>query len=220
MIRTPKTGTPAHTAGRHTPVVPLHDVLDDLDRIIEDNRENTLTLAELEDLLRGRGVALLIIVLSLPFIVPVPIPLLATVCGLPIIALGLTIALTGQGVLPRFVRRRQLSPAALAGVAKGARKILRPMARAFRPRLGVMFWAVPWRLAGVSIVLAAFVLSLPIPVPFANMIPALGLIHIAAGMLQRDGLAVCVGHAFTLGSYAYLFVVWDTVWGVVSTWLN
>lgn len=211
---------PSPARARHTPVVPLSDVLDDLDRIVSDRQGASMSLAELEDSLRGRGVALLIIVLSLPFIVPIPIPLLATVCAVPMIALGSTIAITGRGILPHFVRRRRLSPAALAGVAKGVRKVLRPIAWAFRPRMGVMFWAVPWRLAGVSIVLAAFLLSLPLPVPFANMIPALGLIHIAAGMLQRDGVAICVGHCFTLGAYAYLFFVWDTVWGVVSAWLG
>lgn len=205
---------------RHTPVVPLSDVLDDLDRVVASGSGQGMSLAELEDALKGRGVALVIIVLSLPFILPVPIPLLATVCGVPMIALGFTILVTGRGILPAFARRRRLSPDALAAIARGVRKVLRPVAWAFHPRMGVMFWAVPWRLAGLSIVLAAFVLSLPIPVPFANMIPALALMHLAAGILQRDGIAVCIGHALTLGSYAYLLFVWDTVVSVVTSLLT
>jgi len=80
----------------------------------------------------------------------------------------------------------------------------------------VMFWPLAWRLTGLSIFLAAFMLSLPIPIPFANMIPAIGLIHLAAGLIQRDGLAILVGHAFTLGAYLYLYFIWDTAIEILS----
>lgn len=67
----------------------------------------------------------------------------------------------------------------------------------------------------------AWLLSLPIPVPFADMIPALGRIHLAAGQGQRDGLAVLIGHVFALGAYLYMFFIWDTALAVlreVTTW--
>ena len=204
-------GTPmAHTEGhRHTPVIPLTDVLDDLDRLVATSGDRAVTLSEVDEMMRGRGIGVLMLVLSIPFIIPVAIPLLATVCGVPMIVMGARIAVTGRGVIPAFALRRAFSPQAMAAIAKGLRKVLRPIAFLFRPRVGAMFWSVPWRLTGVGICLAAFVLSLPIPVPFANMIPALGLIHFAAGLLQRDGIAICVGHFFTIGAYVYLFMIWD-----------
>lgn len=209
------------TAARHEhhPVVAISDALDDIDRLIEESRGRAISLKSVDDRMRGRGVGVLLLVLSIPFIIPIAIPLLGTVCGLPMIVLGARIALTGRGVIPAFALKRELSAAAMAAIAKGMRRILRPVAFLFRPRLGAMFWPVPWRLTGVGICLAAFVLSLPLPIPFANMIPAIGLIHFAAGLLQRDGAAICVGHAFTLASYAYLYFLGDVVVRVLSNML-
>lgn len=191
------------------PVVPLTDVLDDLERFVAGAGDRPVPLRAIDEMMRGRGVGVLMLVLSIPFIIPIAIPLLATVCGVPMIIIGGRIAITGRGIIPAFALDREFSPKAMAGIAKGLRKVLRPISFLFRPRLGVMFWAGPWRLTGLSICLAALVLSLPIRVPFANMIPALGLIHFAAGLLQRDGVAVCVGHAFTIGPYVYLYFIWD-----------
>lgn len=202
--------------GVHQPVVSLTDVFDDIDRLVATSKGRPVSLRQMDDLMRGRGVGVLLLVLSIPFVIPVAIPLLSTVCGVPMIMLGARIALTGRGVIPRFALRRELSAQAMGAIAKGMRRVLRPVAALFRPRMSVMFWPVSWRMTGLGICLAALVLSLPIPVPFANMIPALGLIHFATGLLQRDGLAVCVGHAFTLASYAYLYFIWDVVTRILT----
>lgn len=208
---TPPDDRPALTGEppAHRPTVPLTDALDDLDRLIAATEGRSVSLHEVESALRGRGVAMMLLILSIPFIIPVAIPLLATVCGIPMIAIGLRIAILNNGDLPAFARRRELSADAMRAIARGLRTVLRPIAFLFHPRLGIMFWPASWRLTGVSICMAAFVLSLPIPVPFANMIPAIGLIHFAAGLIQRDGIAICVGHFFTLASYAYLWLIWD-----------
>ena len=205
---------------KRAPVIPLTDILDDLDRLVAETRDRVVSLREVDEMMRGRGIGVLMLVLSIPFIIPVAIPLLATVFGIPMIVMGARIAMTGRGVVPAFALNRELSPEVMGAIAKGLRRVLRPIAFLFRPRLGVMFWSVPWRMTGVGIFLAALVLSLPIPVPFANMIPALGLIHFAAGLLQRDGAAICVGHAFTVGSYFYLFLIWDVAMTAMSALLS
>jgi hypothetical protein len=53
------------------------------------------------------------------------------------------------------------------------------------------------------------VLALPLPIPLVNLIPAVALILLAVGLLQRDGLAVLLGHIFTVASYLYLYFVWE-----------
>jgi hypothetical protein len=200
----------------HEPVVDLVGVLDEIDHVIASAQGKAILLGELESSLQGRGAGVLVLVLSIPFLVPVSIPLLSTVCGLPVLALGLRIAITTKSLLPDFARARTLGPEAAEAIAAGLRRILRPIAWAFRPRLGLMFWPVSWRLTGLGIALAAAVMSLPIPVPFGNTIPALALIHFAAGLLQRDGAAICVGHALTLATFVYLYIAWDIVMAVVQ----
>ena len=193
----------------HTPQVPLESVLDDIDEIVARAGDAPMSLAELETALRGRGAAILILVLSIPFIIPIPIPFLALAFCMPMMAMGLRIAWARDGRLPDFARRRSLRPETLRAIAKGLRRVLRPIAWLFRPRFEAMFWPLPWRLTGVSICLGALVLSLPLPIPLANLIPAIGLIHLAAGLLQRDGAAICVGHIFTIGGWVYLILVWN-----------
>ena len=190
----------------------MNGLADDIDAVLAlaERRSSPICLSEVEDELRGRGAGLLILVLSMPFVVPVPIPLLAAVCGLPMAAIGLRMALSGESGLPQFARNRELGPEAMRAVGKGLRTLVRPIAWLFRPRLEPVFHSWSWRLIGVSICLAAFLLSLPIPIPFANLIPAVALIHFAVGLLQRDGLAVWIGHGVTAGSYLYLYFIWDT----------
>jgi hypothetical protein len=184
----------------------------DIDAVLalSEGRSSGIPLSELEEMLRGRGAGLLILVLSMPFVVPVPIPFLAAVCGAPMMALGLRMALFRKSRLPQFARKAELSPDALRAVAKGLRTVVRPMAWAFRPRLFVSLHGSWWRLIGISVFFAAFLLGLPLPIPFANLIPAVALILLAVGLLQRDGLAVLLGHAVTVVSYAYLYVIWET----------
>jgi hypothetical protein len=183
----------------------------DIDAVLAlaEQSSTAIPLSSLEEMLRGRGAGLLILVLSMPFVVPVPIPLLAAVCGTPMMALGLRMALFRKSRLPRFARKAELSPQALRAVARGLRKVVRPLAWAFRPRLFVSLRGSWWRLIGISVFFAAFLLSLPLPIPFANLIPTVALILFAVGLLQRDGLAVLLGHAVTVGSYAYLYFIWE-----------
>lgn len=189
----------------------------DIDAVLalSEGRTEGVPLHELEAMLRGRGAGLLILVLSIPFVVPTPIPLLAAVCGAPMMAVGLRMALFRKSRLPRFARDAALSPQVLRAVAGGLRKTVRPMAWAFRPRLIGALRGNWWRLIGLSIFLAAFLLSLPIPIPFANLIPAVGLILLAVGLLQRDGVAILLGHVVTAGSYLYLYFIWETAVAVL-----
>ena len=60
--------------------------------------------------------------------------------------------------------------------------------------------------AGWLCVMLAFILALPIP--FGNILPALAIVVLALGMLQRDGVWVLGGLTATLLSFV---VVWSVV---------
>ena len=51
-------------------------------------------------------------------------------------------------------------------------------------------------------------LLLPLPIPFTNTIPAWAVVLLAAGMMQRDGLLVLLGHCMTLASWAFIALCW------------
>ena len=214
-------GTPANTEGScakpSRPVVDLTSVVDDLDAIVEGLDGRPATLRELEIALQGRGSAVLILLLSIPFLFPIAIPLMSTAFGLPMVLMGLRMAVSREVRLPRFAHKRKVSAENVRRIAAGLRRVLRPVGLVFRPRLAGLFWPMPWHVTGLGIGVAAGVLSLPLPVPFANMIPAIALMHYAAGLIQRDGIAILVGHVVTLAAVGYLWLIGDSVVRVVSS---
>ena len=51
-------------------------------------------------------------------------------------------------------------------------------------------------------------LLLPLPIPFSNTIPAWGILLIAGGLLERDGVFIIAGYVATLLGVAFLVVIW------------
>jgi hypothetical protein len=72
----------------------------------------SLTLAELKQSLKGRGSAMLLILLALPFCF-IAIPGLSTPFGIAICLIGACLVIGREPWLPRFIMRRRLSTAAL-----------------------------------------------------------------------------------------------------------
>jgi len=170
-----------------------------------------MTIGEVEAALRGRGLAAVILLLSLPFLLPVPLPLLSSVFGAAVWLLGLRLTLGMKSWLPAVIRRRPISPTSLEKIVRGGQKIARRVERFLRPRLFWVFLPGARNLIGLSIMVAAMVLSLPLPIPFSNTIPAIAIILLAMGSMERDGLAVIVGQIVHVLAWVYLYFWWDVV---------
>jgi hypothetical protein len=53
-------------------------------------------------------------------------------------------------------------------------------------------------LCGLAIVLSSAFLSLPLPIPFSNFIPALSIFLICIGLLEEDIILIMIGFGITL----------------------
>ena len=85
------------------------------------------------------------------------------------------------------------------------------------PRLPYCSWpAVPSPVR--RSVLALFCVPLPImlalPIPFGDLLPALTLIVLAFGLMQRDGIVVSLGLGGAVACGVYLALVWSAVTGL------
>ena len=60
-------------------------------------------------------------------------------------------------------------------------------------------------LIGLGIASGGLLLSLPLPplIPFSNTIPAFAVLFLAAGMIERDGLLVLIGHCVNVAAWIY-----------------
>lgn len=175
-----------------------------------------LTLAVLRDLVGQDGLLILVIFLTLVFMIPVSIPGVSTVFGAAILLIGASRAL-GRGLwLPRRLARRLLPAERLRGALRQGSRWLRRLERISRPhRLSRLAGAGAMaRLNDAGLVLGALLLMAPLGfVPFSNTLPALALLLLAIGLLQRDGVCVLLGHVANLATLIYfaLLAVGGTV---------
>jgi hypothetical protein len=176
----------------------------DLETLHARVKEKALTLAELMQALKGRGSAMLLIFLALPFCF-VAVPGLSMPFGIAICLIGGCLAIGREPWLPRFILQRRLSTARSAQLLTGAIKVARQLEKFVRPRLAFLH-AGPGmlRLIGLGIVIASLGLMLPLPVPFSNSIPAWAVVLLAIGMMEKDGLCVLLGHLTAMGTWVFI----------------
>lgn len=173
-----------------------------------------LSFKELFDILEAKSHSGIILLLSLPFLVPVTIPGFSTPFGLLIIiaAAGMTMGL--KPWLPGKLEERRLQGEFLCKAFSLSGKLIARLEKIVRPRgrwlIGNTF---VYRLNGILLVIAGFLLALPTP-PGGNFPPAVALVALSLGTLEEDAFLTIVGYiAFVLnvllfGSIAYFGLSW------------
>lgn len=148
---------------------------------------------------RAHGVALLL--LSLPEALPLPLPSASAVLGVPLVLISAHLALFGEaGPLPQRLRAQPVPSWFVVLLRERVAPLLGRVERLSRPRWFDL--ARQERLLGlVGLYLSILLLA---PLPFFNVPPALCLVLLAWGMVQRDGKAVAVGLGGTLAVTAAL----------------
>jgi hypothetical protein len=189
--------------------------------------EGELTLREAIVVLGVRAYTLLLILLSLPFITPIPLPGLSTPFGLAVGLIALRLMLGQKPWLPEKVLSRPIPPGFFGKVFKFAAWIIRVLEKLLKPRLTFLTDTVLlYRTHAGLMMLAAAALLLPLPIPFTNTFPAWTIILVAAGLLERDGFFILGGYiAFAAGVLYFVFLgeaaqramIWLKDW-VLSWW--
>lgn len=198
-----------------------HKLSEDLQNILDRAQGRSVTVDEIEHILRGRGIAMLVMVLAAPFIIPAPG--LSVPFGIAICLLGLRIALGSRTALPRFIRTKTVPHKVLARVVSGVAIVVRRMERHIRPRMQYLRTHPRMvNLIGVAIISSGFILSLPLPIPFSNLFPAISIMCLAAGFMERDGLLVLIGYCLGVASWIYLAMWWKVIaasWQHFAHWM-
>lgn len=164
-----------------------------------------ITLRELMTLIGEQGLLIFCLFLTIPFLLPVSIPGVSTVFGLLIVLIGIGVALNRVPWFPAYLLDRAIHTDHLVpALEKGARLIAR-LEQFIRPRLLMLtHGATINRLNGFLLVVGAVLLMAPFgAIPLTNTLPALAILFLAIGMLQRDGLFVVTGYIALIGTVAY-----------------
>lgn len=173
----------------------------------EESGSPGLTINRLLARTEGRGIFLVIILLCLPFVVPVSLPGVSTVMGGMVLLLTLRLALGKSPRLPAFLGERALPAGGQKRVLNASMKFLRWLEKYIRPRRTPWLSARPAVLANTLLMaVLALVLSLPLPSPpflFSNSLPAYAVILLAASMMEEDGVLIWVAYAVVLGNIIF-----------------
>ena len=200
-------GPTAIPSGRRT-----SDLLRDF---IASESRPTITLGALRDALDDRGFGVLLFIFALPNLVPLNIPLLSAVLGLPLVLLAAQLTYgRHKPWFPEWLTRRSFPRLGFAAVVMHASPYLERAERLLRPRLiGILSWTGE-RLIGVALLILAVTLTLPIP--FGNWLPAFAIAIIGLALVEKDGLAVLIGLAVGLVS---IVVAGAVVIGLIKAFL-
>jgi hypothetical protein len=173
--------------------------------------EQGMSVGELVRLLGRDGLLLFSVLLALPFLLPVQIPGVSTVFGALILLIGIATMMNAAPWLPGGVARHHLTRERLHQILDQGDKWIGRLHRIAKPRLYWLTHGPMQRLNGAWIVLAALLLMLPLAlIPFSNTLPAIAIMLLAVGCVQRDGACIVGGLVFvglTLAYFGMIFTV-------------
>lgn len=166
--------------------------------------DEVVTVGEFEDRLARRGFGVLMILLALPTLIPVLPPGSAATIGALYIILSVQMLLgLERPWLPARVRRYRLSARAVAALRGRGIPFLQRIEHFSRPR--PLFYDDRIVTRGVALVVLVLGVILLSPVPFLNTLPALAVLILGIGLLNRDSVFLLVG--FTLAVVVLLIIV-------------
>lgn len=148
--------------------------------------------------------------LSLVFIIPVSIPGVSTVFGAAILLISVSRLFKRDLWVPISFQNRVIPTEKLLPVFQRALIWLRRLERVSRPRR--LDWLTSGGLMGTlnncSLILGAVLLMAPFGmIPFSNTLPALALLCLSVGILQRDGVCILLGYIGNLSTIIYFAIL-------------
>lgn len=180
--------------------------------------DDPVTVGELADRVQRRGFGVLMIVLALPTFIPVLPPGVAVVVGLMYFLLGVQM-LWGlpQPWLPQRVRAYRLTGRGLRRLRERGVPLLRRLEELSRERPLPIDEGIITR--AIAVVMCVIGVILVLPIPFFNTLPALSVLALGVGLLNRDALFLVAGLAIASGAIAVVVFGAGALWAVYE-WLR
>ena len=184
-----------------------------LSQTIDGIKGETVTLRELMNAIGEQGLLLLCALATLPFLFPVSIPGVSTVFGAAIVLLSVAITLNRMPWLPDKILDRPMDTAKLVPVMRKGVRIVTRIDSWVRPRALHLTAGRMTFFNGCVLVFGGVLLMAPFGlIPFSNTAPAVGILLLTVGMIQRDGVFVLLGYLGTVLTVVYFSVLIYTAW--------
>ena len=184
--------------------------------VTQGDSETPRSLNGLLDTAGETGVDLVIIILALPFCLPI-LPGVSAPFGLAIIILTLRQMLGRPGRLPGFIGNREFKPATFEKIINGGIRILERVERLSDRQRNNLTSLAKIRFNLFLIFLMGLLMALPIPFPGTNTFPAWAIVFLATAQAEGDGVLVLWGYVAVLFSFGWFIFFGKLIW-VLTMW--
>ncbi|MEM8542562.1 MAG: exopolysaccharide biosynthesis protein [Cyanobacteria bacterium P01_H01_bin.119] len=173
-------------------------------------REDKVTLKDILTLAGERTFGVLFVLLSIPSALPIPAPGYSVPFGVVMLVLAIQLIIgRARPWLPQGWNRSAFDLSQVQGIVKAGIPWLRRIEKISRPRLKYICTSLPGRVI-IGCAIALMSISMMVPIPATNTLPAIGIFITGFGLLDDDGaislggLVVCLMGA-TLSTLILLF---------------
>lgn len=183
----------------------------------EEERSETVTLAEILNLAGERIFGFLFVILSLPSALPVPAPGYSVPFGILLFVLAVQLIIGNKTPwLPRKMAKHPIKLELAQKFIKAGIPWLQRIEAITRPRFTYICTTLPGRVViGTAISLMA--ISMMIPIPGTNTLPAMGIFVTGFGLQEDDGAISLAGLVLCLmGGILSISIIAAVVWGGTS----
>ncbi len=195
-----------------------------LQALLKTAADRPIVLGQLMAQTSEQGFGIISGLLTVPMLIPVPLPLagFSTLFGLGIMLIGLQLALGyQQPYLPPKLAQVQLSSKVARLILKNLQQLLRPIERLAKNRLGrVSRNQHLHRFLGLCMSWNAFLMGLPLPIPFTNLLPAYTILILTIGILELDGVLMLVGYGMTVVTTLFFVSISSAIWQLLQNILK
>ncbi len=205
----------------------MRPALSDIIEHVFDPDRGPITCGQLAEELDRHGMAVILILFSVPAALPVPAAGYSTLLSIPLLMIGLRL-LAGHNTiwLPARIRSRPFD------TSRFSRRVVHAMLRLvrfverFSSRRLVGLVRAPATRVLIGLIICALACSMLLPIPGTNTVPAFGIFLIGFSLLEDDGLLLLAGILCSLVAvfislliifFGYKSYVWlrDAVLGIL-----
>lgn len=158
----------------------------------EEERLLTVQLLDILELAGERTFGFLFVLLAFPSALPIPAPGYSVPFGIVIFLLAIQLVIgRDRPWLPERIKTQSIPLKQVQGVLEAGLPWLRRIESISRPRLPYICTSTPGRVT-IGIAISLMAISMMIPIPLTNTLPAMGIFVTGFGLLDDDG-AISLG---------------------------
>ena len=193
----------------------------------EEERQAEIKLVDILALAEERIFGFLLVILSLPSALPVPAPGYSVPFGILMFFLAIQLIFGAKYPwLPEKMLKGSMKLERVQKFVKAGIPWLQRIEALTRPRMTYICTSLPGRVV-IGVAIALMSISMMIPIPGTNTLPAIGIFVTAFGLQEDDGfislggLVICL-IAATLSTSIIIAVIWGgtSLVDVIKTWLG